>query len=434
MKHSVPRPLLLAALGLTLHATASASLRDSLIETPIDTTTLAMDRYNPEIGYFQKAYSNLGDPRFMYGSGNFAIGIGGTIRASAYYDLYGSPSKDNPQFNLVDIAIPTDNANKFGISAANTEFHIKARSKFKKHNILAFLQVNANDEEFIKLNQAYVSIDGLTIGKVYSFFMDLEAGTRTVDLAGPCTQISRTHPLVGYKHSFGSHWTAGLALEKPQVNATDFTEQGIQLDNQSMPDVTLQGKYKWSKGHIQLAAVLRNMSYWKHEKGPVKADEGETRHVGGWGISLSGRFAPSSRGHISFQSYYGRGIGHYINKVDAVNLDLGAADYDAVADRYNSMKAVPVYGGFIAGRYRWSRRLASNAVIGYVYASHRDGVVVQDQFKCATYGAVNLFYFVSDYCSVGLEYAGGGRSNYHAPGEKHYGRGNRLNAAFIYMF
>lgn len=437
-----PRTLLLVVslLFVSSNLMAESKFKEKLKEQNItetavpDSTLPAMDRYNPELGYFQKAYTDLGDPRFMYGAGDFAIGIGGTVRASAYFDIYGSPTNNKPNFSLADISIPTDNANKFGLSASNSELHVKARRKLGKHQIIAYISMSVNDDEKIGLNLGYVSFDGFSIGKIYSFFMDLEAGTRTVDLSGPCSQIARAQPLLGYTHIFNKHWTVGISAEKPEAKAEGYPEWGVELDNQPMPDIAFRGKYSWSKGHLQAAGLLRNMTVWHHQRGTVAVDQGETLHELGWGVALSGKYAPSSKGHISFQTYYGRGIARYINDISGLNLDMGVNDWNASTGLAESMKPVPVCGGFIAGRYRWTRCISSNAVLGYVRAGHPDNMVVKNPFKYSLYGAVNVFWAITDYCSVGLEYTGGGRANYYEGNEPHYGRGNRINGTFIYQF
>lgn len=392
------------------------------------------NQYNPELGYFQKAYTDLGDPRFMYGKDDFAIGIGGTIRASAYFDFFGSPSGNAPKFSASHLSIPSDEANKFGLSASSSELHIKARSKLGKHNIIAYVKFFANDEEVIKLSQAYVSLDGLTIGKVYSFFMDLEAGARTVDLKGPNTQVDMGQPLIGYTLPLGKNWTLGLSVEKPEWNTDTMKELGVESDNQSMPDFVGKAKYKWDGGHVQAAGLIRNLSYWQHEKGTVKVDEGETKHKIGWGASLSGSLKLSSRLKTSAQLYYGKGISRYINDISNLDIDMGATDWNDQTLSYDSMEPVAVGGGYIAGSYQWSRSLSSNMIIGWVRAYKDDEMLLNNNFKYSTYSALNLFWAIDDYCSIGLEYTNGARKDFQFMDEECRGEGNRINATFIYQF
>lgn len=404
--------------------------------TLADTTKLANEQYNPELGYFQKVYSDLGDPRYMYGSGDFAIGIGGTVRASAFFDIYGSPIGNAPKFAASKLSIPTDNANKFGLSASSSELHVKARNKIGKHQVIAYVKLNTNDDELIQLSQAYVSFDGFTIGKVYSFFMDLEAGAMTVDLKGPNTQINNTQPLVGYLHQFGKNWTLGVSAEQPAMKATDIEEYGVEPDNQSMPDFVLSAKYKWSKGHIRAATLLRNMSYWQHQKGQVMANVGNTEHLLGWGVTLSGKVQPTEKLQISAQGYYGKGLSHYINDLSGMDLDCDPDDWNAEEQIFKSMKPIPIYGGFIAGNYKWNKKLISNIVCGFVNTDRENAELYSEKFKNSAYLALNTFYAINDYCMIGLEYDYGFRKNYsfsHVDSESR-GVGNRLNTTFIYQF
>ena len=403
-----------------------------------DSVFSEIDKYDPELGYFQKAYSDIGDPRFMFtdGSGNLDIGIGGTIKASAFFDFYGTMGDTNARFSASNITIPSDKANKFGMSASGSELHIKARSKLAGHKIIAFIGMAANDDGTMKLGNAYVSFDGFTIGRVYSFFMDLEAGGKTVDMKGPNTEISIGQPLLGYTRPLGKRWTLAASLEMPQINAGEFSDWGVEPDNQSMPDIVAKAKYDWGKGHVQVAGLLRNLSYWRHARGVVSVSEGDTRHCTGWGVSLSGRVEPSLKSYISYQAYHGKGIARYINDLGNMDLDMTAADWNPSTGLCTSMDPVPVTGGFIAGGYNWSSRLSSNITLGYVYVHHPDELSFEEtnRFKCSGYGAINLFYAVDRYCQVGLEYVSGFRRNYQLDVESDYGEANRINASFIYQF
>lgn len=415
--------------ALLILAGNNLSAQDNTVQDKTNNT-----EYNPEIGYFQKAYTDLGDPEFMYGNEKFTMGLGGTVRASAFFDLHGSPDGSAAKFSASKLSVPTDNANKFGMSASSSELHLKARSHIGKHTIIAFIKALGNDNDDVKLNQAYVSIDGLTIGKVYSFFMDLEAGAKTVDLLGPNTQIANIQPLIGYTLPLGKHWTFGVSAEKPEVKAEERPEWGVELDNQSMPDFVLKAKYKWNTGSIQVSGLVRNMSFWKHERGTVLANEGETRHTLGWGAALSGTFRPTKSIQISFQDYYGKGISRYINDISSLQLDMGVTSFNASTGLCEEMEPIPIHGGYIACSCKWTKSLSSNFLWGYLNVKHPDGMNISDNLKLSTYGAANLFYTVNKYCSIGLEYTGGIRKNYKEADEDDTGEGNRINTTFIFQF
>lgn len=421
-----------------------------------DSVYSEMDKYHPELGYFQKAYSDIGDPRFMYTDheGKLAIGIGGTINGQAFYDFEGTTNNDNPKFSTVKIPIPSDPADKFGMAVSSTELHVKARSKLgNKHQLIAYIGVTTNDENTIKLGKAYVSFDGLTIGRTYSFFMDLAANAKTVDLYGPSTQINVTQPLVGYTKPVGKHWIFAASAEKPQVSTASYPGWGLLPENQRFPDVAAKAVYRWNSGHIQVAGILRNMEYWQtgSRSATPSMDDGEDKNATGWGVALSGHFAPTRKSHIEFQSYYGKGISRYVKDLKELNIELVPSDYQPGVGMFFGMKAVPVWGGYLSGGYKWNKRLSSNFVFGYMRAEHPDDMyfyysyagqqAISHDFRSSAYGAINCFWAIDPYCSVGFEYVNGYRKIYpaykqygEAEKEAHYGEANRLNIAFIYQF
>ena len=70
----------------------------------------------------------------------------------------------------------------------------------------------------INLRHAYFSYGGLTVGQTWSLFMDLSAGSETVDLEGPNTQISSRHPLIAYTLPLGKSWKIACSAEMPSLS------------------------------------------------------------------------------------------------------------------------------------------------------------------------------------------------------------------------
>lgn len=455
---------------MSVAAMAVTGIMNAQLSVEVADSVPTNGRYNPELGYFQKAYSDIGDPRFMITDkdGTFTLGIGGTIRASTYYDFDGTLSSKSSKFNVYKITAPSDFAKHFGLDAVNSELHAKAKTKIGKHTIIAFLKVSANDDEFIKLSNAYVSFDGFTIGRVYSFFMDLEAGPRTVDMAGPCSQISATQPLIGFTLPIDKKWTVAASVENPVVKTFNYPNIGMLEDYQNCPDIVLKGKYKWNNGHVQLAGLFRNCAWWRTDKhGVPESFQGETDHANGYGVALSGSYRPVKKLELSAQGYYGTGISKYVNDLGDLKCDLiplaETNDHGlGLTGLVKEMKAVPVTGGYLSIGYHWTDRLSSFLVGGFskLDISKDESKFTYEQMKSETdptkrgvtlkkafYTAANIFYNINDYCTVGIEanYGNITKYNFNKISEQGMddrveykgevsGHATRINGTFIYQF
>ena len=401
----------------------------------VDTTKVKPGTYVPELGYFQKAYRDDSDPRFMITDkdGRFSLGVGGTVHMGTFYDFDGA--MEGNAFSPGEIAIPMDRTGHFDYTAESSEVYVKARATCGKHKITAVMQLSGeedNGKDYIMLGKAYVSVDGFTVGKTYSFFMDLEAGPMTVDLQGPNTQISRTHNLVGYTLPIGSKWTVAAALEAPHSISEDYEASKVSADYNQLPDLAAHVKYRGAKGHVQIGALLRQVSYWSSRTGFDVAADGVTKRASGFGVSLSGNYKPSDKLTLSAQAIYGRGISYYIQDLSGLDLSLGMKPAPD-ADGYAALAPLAAAGGYVSATYRWSDSFRSSAVYGLCHLDPR-GLEVADPFKRTSYAAANLFYYFSPYCFLGVEYLYGQKLIYAAAPGADRGHANRLNACLCYKF
>ena len=437
----IPSTMLIVVLLLFLSVKVNAQVK-------IDTVSYQQGDYNPEIGYFQKAFSDKGDPRFMFTDkeGKFAIGIGGTIHATSFFDFSGTVENSTSRFTPEKLSIPTDYSRHFGLDAVSSEAHIKVRSNLGKHQIIGYISGVVNDEETFKLDKAYVSFDGLSIGRIYSFFMDLEAGARTVDLQGVNSQIACTQPLIGYKYRFKNGLELGISAERPNTQMSSYAEYGFDLDNQCVPDIAIQGHYRTDKGHLQIAGIYRNISYWLHDPNTQSYAYGETEHAFGWGVMASGSYKALPTLKFSLQGFYGKGITRYVNSMGSLSADLTVNEYeyaDGVFAEYpkgsliaKNAIATPVFGGMFTATYFWKPKLYSSIIVGYnhLYKKDKDIIASDYSFKKSLHAVANIFYDVDDYCTMGLEYNYGQRWDYDKIDNHDTGHANRLAATFIYQF
>lgn len=454
---------------------SNEAVRDTtVLGVKLNQRTSSWQDYNPERGYFQKAFSDKGDPRFMISNedDSFEFGIGGTLRMTAFDDFSGST--DHERFSVWSVEVPTYKESHVGINVATSKLFFKSKAKIGKQKLISYLEINTNEENIIKLGKAYVSYGGFTAGKTYSFFMDLAAGVQTVDLRGVNTGVDKTHPLIGY--SFGTkHWDFGIAAEQPDYSVSLFKDLNMRDDYQPIPDFAAKVSYKGKFGHIQVSGLLRSLAYWSVDKvnkkpiGDVSQMEGVTidgssKHNVAYGVSVGGKINFSDRFFTSFQGVYGKGIHSYINDLGDTKLDM-IPEYEYTYDgSICKMKPLPVVGGYIGLQYNWSKKLSSSLVLGDVYTDIDNFDVINwdkslDSYwldtkmidtKNMSYFALNLFYSVNNFLTVGAEFLNGMRwqQNRVGPifddktgvyygvteGGKTRGSANRFNLMFSYSF
>lgn len=390
--------------------------------------------YVEEIGYLQKAYSDAGDPRFMLTTKDnvLSVGFGARIQCNAFYDFSGALGSH--QFAPSSISVPTDKTGHFDYTAAGTKLYAKARAQKGKFKVIAYIDFTCKENveknrEDICLGKAYMSVNGLTIGKTYSYFMDLKAGPATVDLKGPNTQVSLTHTLIGYTYKFNPHWTLAAALEKPSKIVNDKTVEGIKQNYNKYPDVTFHLKYKGSHGHVQVAGLWENISYWLSHDGTGANAEEVSRRTSGYGIALSGEYKALPNLSFSAQGVYGKGVANYIQDLANSSLHLcssGQIDKEG----YVIFKSVPAFGAYVSATYSWTLSLMSNIIYGYCAIDRKDSYSYANDFAHSQYFAANLFYYITPYCFGGIEYNFGEKKI--ASGIK--GHANRINLCAVYRF
>lgn len=357
--------------------------------------------YTEEIGFFQKANRDIGDPRFMFADegGNYDFGVGGKVSISGYFGFSGAA--EDVKFNPSCIAVPTDNTYSFGTKAFGSYVHFKARAKLGKEKMIAYFRIGGSVGDGISIKQAYISYHGFSVGKIPSYFMDIRVGSMTTGI-GPDTPVDNTHTLFGYIRRFNPHWSAAIALEKAEfdLDQYDYADE-IRTDYQPMPDIAGHVKYKWDKGHVQVGYLYRRLSYWSIKEKPKTDAEGWSGRMNGFGVSVSGNYNPSDKLKFSIQYVTGVGIADYVSNL--ADLHINAGLYEKVND-YRTMKTIPVSDGFISAQYNWSKDWSATLMTGYSRQMGRKEVQSYNSLKYSAYALGNVFYYMKDFGYAGLEY------------------------------
>lgn len=377
--------------------------------------------YDPERGFFQKAYTDKGDPRFMITNEDesFKFGIGGFISVVGITDFNGMV--ENRDFVTSQIPVPSENySGQFALGAESSRINFKAVGSSKFGNIVAFLETDfRGNTNTLRLRHAYISYFGFTIGQTWSTFMDLEAAPPTIDLEGPNTEISVRQPMIRYTHSFLDKFSVSVAMEMSSALIGDYSEFGIRNEYQKVPDFPIHFKYKDNFGHLQLGGLVRVMNYYD--------DTVAHRSINkvGFGVSLSGKFNIGKKNFLYFQSVYGQGIARYIQDLSFANLDL-VRDLN----RSGNLRTLPMFGAYLSFQRNWMEHLYSALIYGFTMLNPPPQYNFPWLFSHTHYFAVNLFWEFIPYGTMGIEYLFGKRVNQTGTS----GNANRIDIMFRYGF
>lgn len=426
------RLIIFASAALALLSTWSMSATVRPTQIPDSTINRSIREYVEEVGFYQKANRDLGDPRFMFSDskGNIDFGIGGTCKVTSFYGFGGESTEMS--FRPSAISIPNDFSPCYSMSLNDTEIHFKARTTIGKHKLGAFIKIASNHNKEINLSNAYISYDNFSIGLIPSFFMDLEVGVMTTGL-GFNTQVDLTHPLIGYTFRPSEKWSIATAIEWPELDLDHYDPAiGIASTYQPVPDLAAHVKYRGDKGHIQFGAVARCLTYWAY-KYPVTYDaDGLNGHDFGFGFSFSGNYKPTSKLKLSWELTAGRGYANYLSNLSDLHLDLGINAI--LGSQYPTMSAIPQTSDQIAAQYSFSKKFSSSLVLSYSHCGKGDRILRYDNF-CESYSAIaNFFWNINEFSYLGVEYLFGTRKIYAEPELPDFGRAHRLALVMAYCF
>ena len=213
----------------------------------------------------------------------------------------------------------------------------------------------------------------------------------------------RYMPIMGETHLY-------FALERPGASA----DQGIYADRIEMenvkarfpvPDLTAEYRYGGSFGYVELAGLLRYIS-WEDMKDDSLDQSGE---VLGWGLNLSSKvnFTNSLAGH--FCVVLGKGVENYMNDGP---IDIALENNFSDPARPVIGVALPVLGYMAFLDMQWNEKFSSSAGYSFSGITNSNGQV-PSAFKSGQYMLANLLYYPVKNVMAGIELQYATRENYN---------------------
>lgn len=421
--------------------------RITFVKTSRDTTVyniLEKDR--------SKNVNEIAVPHFAIhtANNNFVMTIGAQINPIIGVDMGNNLYRqDGAGINFVPSQIPVPS-----VPGQRSDFFINALNACVDLQVVGFGGTENQITGYIKfatdgngksigLSKAYVTWRGLTAGLKHSLFQDEEVIPPTIDPQGPNGLVSTSVNEIGYVSPSFRGFSFGVGLDMPSYYSStghywgqDYkTWNGRNIEGEvvvdpdfysfKVPDVPMFVQMKGSDvWRVKLAGIVRPMLY-------RDALAGKRRASVGWGLSLSGNIKPVEPLTFYLQATYGKGIGAYIQDLAGMPISYVPKD-----EHPGHMTPTPMMGWVAGMTYdispKWQFNvMASQARVWHVsrYAEH---AAVEDSnvnnYKYAYYGAANVFYNISSYLQLGLEYDYGFRKSWD------HGSGHDNRLQFQVMF
>lgn len=259
--------------------------------------------------------------------------------------------------------------------------------------------VDAGQTTF-RLRHAYAELGKFGVGQTWSPFMDIDVFPNTLEYWGPSGMVFFRNIQIRYMPIQGETRLT-IALERPGASA----DQGIYVgrpelagvnSNFPLPDLSAEYHRAFGFGYIELAGMLRYIS-WKDQNNDPVIDLSD--NVMGWGVNLSTNINFTNSLVGRFQGVYGEGIENYMN--DATN-DIGIENNftDPVQPILGS--PLPVLGIVAFLDQKWSDKWTSS--IGYSSIDITNTETTDpSSFKKGQYIVGNLLFNPTPNAMMGIE-------------------------------
>ena len=365
----------------------------------------------------------------------FVLSIGGQINPIVGVDM-GNNLYDQAgaAINFVTNSIPVPSVrgkrSDFYISALNADIDFQVLGLGgTPDQITGYIRFGTDGTtNKILMKDAYLSWRGFTAGMKTTMFQDAAASQPpTIDPQGPSGEIGGTAYEVSYTTPAWRGFRAAVGVAMPtyyhssgRYHGYDYQEwpftdaEGKMVCdptafNQNVPDIPLWVEWAASPNNrIRVSAIIRNFLY----RDEVTQKKCQTV---GWGIQLSGNWQPVEPLILYLQAVYGEGIGNYIQDLSGLPLSFTPSN-----EHLGKMSANPMMGLNLGLTYNISPKWQVNAmaseariwdVAPYAKANTEDPGNFNN-YRYGFYAAGNVFYNISSYFQVGLEYIYGRRGTW----------------------
>jgi hypothetical protein len=378
----------------------------------------------------------------------------GFVRLDGIYDLEPIGSTDS--FVTSSIPVPQGEGDNLSITPRYTRigFDTSTDVSFSDYDVNTRIELdffNGNKSGLfgsypLRSRFLWIEFGPLLVGQASSVFMDFDTFPNVLDYQGPPGMILMRQGLARLKVPvFSENLTTSFGIEQPYsdiqwegtpgnfiVNPGNGVVTDATLDRnvQSVPDFTGNVRYEGDYGHVQVAGILRQLTF-QPAVGSALTEVGHGGNfTGTWhpwahlfGLPTSGKCATAmSRSRFLWQYAEGTGISRYFQDPNGLGLDAVHSDADG-------FQAIDSRGYVVAYEQWWGRKWLSN----FSYSNMDVDVPAAlpgSTFSQGHYATANLIWLPFERMGVGAEFLYGERQNQNQESGKAY----RIQTGMQYKF
>ncbi|WP_032113769.1 DcaP family trimeric outer membrane transporter [Candidatus Paracaedibacter symbiosus] len=355
--------------------------------------------------------------------GDMYLQVGGRVKADFYYDANGR--QPGSTYGLDVAALPLDgvdfNAKRtgnFNGSLTASRINVDVYKEFGRVKSHGFIELDFNGNASTTTNSygprmrfAYGEVMDenerhiLLIGQTWTNFANIDADPRTLNNVPPSYRTIQMR----YTNRVTPAFTFAAAIERPNVQyfqntgtsaTSGYTDNDGSFSNSksSLPDLTMQVKFKNKAGQLSLSGVARSLQV-KAAQGFNGALSNLNHRKFGWGVGVAGVLEAFEPVKLMGQIIGGKGTGRYIDDLCNQNALDSYFQYPTtgnttLASHFEAVKAIYYNAGVMIN---WTKSL--NSTIGGAYTK-----VFTPQNMTAT-ASTNTFHKTMQRYHVNLIYS-----------------------------
>ena len=246
-------------------------------------------------------------------------------------------------------------------------------------------------------------------GQTNSVFMDIDIFPNTLEYWGPNGMLFFRNVMVWWRPiSKPSGTKMTFALERPGASGdAGIAADRIELQNITprypAPDISAEYRYGGGFGYVELAGIVRWMSWDDNLIDAFDLTGTET----GWGLSLSTNLKAGANDVFRIQGIYGAGVENYFNDAP---IDVGLKLNPGNILTPVTGEALPNFGMAAYLDHRWNS--AWTSAIGYSRVDiDNSDLQAASAYKSGQYASVNLLWSPLSQVLMGGEFQWGHRDN-----------------------
>jgi hypothetical protein len=281
--------------------------------------------------------------------------LGGYAKVDGMFDY---PTSGNPnEFVTASIPVSANGAlyaaRQFNLHAKQSRVNVDLRSPTKIGAIRVFYENDffgdpTDPNLAYRVRHLYVQLANVTVGHTWSVFTDPDTVADTLDFSGPGSRAGIRQPQVRYTYSpIKEHFHLALGVEQPRADLAQVPDTSSARN--VAPDVAVNARWEWSRGHVQASGVGRLLA--------LETDEAEMRRRAAWGAKLSGSIVPVGRDSIVIEATVGNGVGRYVQ-----DLNDG---YGAYVTDDGELRLIGFFGAYLSYKHYWVAHMTSSVTYGY---------------------------------------------------------------------